>query len=295
GSPLKEVGADENLLFKDHTHTFVKKRGRSPKALFLCLNIFSASRNLLMLLLQVLRLLTMLISFITLFVVSLMNLSRSLTLLNSSNRSRSSSVCVRSSLDTNVSSMVVNAPKGLFPPEPEHYRGPKLKVAIIGAGLAGMSKAFELLDQCHEVDIYESRPFIGGKVGTYVDKLGANENLLFKDHTHTFVKKGGNISEFDFQPQLEPIHGILAFLSTNQIKTYDKARNAVALALGPVVKALVDPDGALKDVRDLDSEIEANFGITNLLYTPDADFSCFGGLALTSPEDYYIEGQGSLL
>ncbi|KAL6287846.1 hypothetical protein ACE6H2_012236 [Prunus campanulata] len=139
---------------------------------------------------------------------------------------RSSSVCVRSSLDTNVSDMSVNAPKALFPPEPEHYRGPKLKVAIIGAGLAGISTAFEHLDQGHE--------------------------------------------------------------------TYDKARNAVALALGPVVKALVDPDGALRDVRNLDSD-EASFGITNLLYTPDADFSCFAGLALTSPEDYYIEGQGSLL
>jgi len=43
------------------------------------------------------------------------------------------------------------APKGLFPPEPEHYRGPKLKVAIVGAGLAGMSTAVELLDQGHEV------------------------------------------------------------------------------------------------------------------------------------------------
>lgn len=36
-------------------------------------------------------------------------------------------------------------------------------------------------------------------------------------------------------------------------------------------------------------------GLDNLLYTPDADFSCFADLALTSPEDYYIEGQGSLL
>ena len=43
------------------------------------------------------------------------------------------------------------APKGLFPPEPEHYRGPKLKVAIIWAGLAGMSTAVELLDQGNEV------------------------------------------------------------------------------------------------------------------------------------------------
>ncbi|KAA0062582.1 zeta-carotene desaturase [Cucumis melo var. makuwa] len=58
---------------------------------------------------------------------------------------------VKSSLDKDVSDMSVNAPKGLFPPEPERYRGPKLKVAIIGAGLAGMSTAVELLDQGHEV------------------------------------------------------------------------------------------------------------------------------------------------
>ncbi|KAI5326570.1 hypothetical protein L3X38_035644 [Prunus dulcis] len=36
---------------------------------------------------------------------------------------RSSSICVRSSLDTNVSDMSVNAPKGLFPPG--HYRAPE--------------------------------------------------------------------------------------------------------------------------------------------------------------------------
>lgn len=36
-------------------------------------------------------------------------------------------------------------------------------------------------------------------------------------------------------------------------QTYDKARNAVALALSPVVRALVDPDGALRDIRNLDS------------------------------------------
>ncbi|KAK8620253.1 hypothetical protein V6N13_066734 [Hibiscus sabdariffa] len=186
---------------------------------------------------------------------------------------------VKSSLDNNVSDMSVNAPKGLFPPEPEHYRGPKLKVAIIGAGLAGMSTAVELLDQGHEVDIYESRPFIGGKVGSFVDrkgnhiemglhvffgcynnlfrlmkKVGANKNLLVKDHTHTFVNKGGEIGELDFRfPVGAPIHGVRAFLATNQLKTYDKARNALALALSPVVKALIDPDGAMRDIRDLDN------------------------------------------
>ncbi|KAJ6996217.1 hypothetical protein D5086_009998 [Populus alba] len=183
------------------------------------------------------------------------------------------------SLETKVSDMSVNAPKGLFPPEPAHYRGPKLKVAIIGAGLAGMSTAVELLDQGHEVDIYDSRSFIGGKVGSFVDrrgnhiemglhvffgcynnlfclmkKVGADKNLLVKDHTHTFVNKGGEIGELDFRFLFgAPLHGIRAFLSTNQLKPYDKARNAVALALSPVVKALIDPDGALRDIRDLDS------------------------------------------
>ncbi|GJU80785.1 zeta-carotene desaturase [Tanacetum coccineum] len=198
---------------------------------------------------------------------------------------------VRSDLDKDVSDMRTNvtygiqlvsdigAPKGLFPPEPEHYRGPKLKVAIIGAGLAGMSTAVELLDQGHEVDIYESRTFIGGKVGSFVDKggnhiemglhvffgcynnlfrllkkVGAEKNLLVKDHTHTFVNRGGEIGELDFRfPVGAPLHGINAFLTTNQLKTYDKARNAVALALSPVVRALVDPDGAMNQIRNLDN------------------------------------------
>ncbi|XP_042047370.1 zeta-carotene desaturase, chloroplastic/chromoplastic-like [Salvia splendens] len=188
-------------------------------------------------------------------------------------------VTIRSDLDSNVSDMRTNAPKGLFPPEPEHYRGPKLKVAIIGAGLAGMSTAVELLDQGHEVDIYDSRSFIGGKVGSYVDKkgnhiemglhvffgcynnlfrllkkVGGEKNLLVKDHTHTFVNKGGEIGELDFRlPIGAPLHGINAFLTTNQLEPYDKARNALALALSPVVRALVDPDGAMRDIRDLDN------------------------------------------
>ena len=43
------------------------------------------------------------------------------------------------------------------------------------------------------------------------------------------------------------------------------------------------------------SQLDQAAGIDNLLYTPDADFSCFADLALTSPSDYYREGEGSLL
>ena len=36
-------------------------------------------------------------------------------------------------------------------------------------------------------------------------------------------------------------------------------------------------------------------GIDNLLYSADAEFSCFADLALTSPGEYYKEGEGSLI
>ena len=49
---------------------------------------------------------------------------------------------------------------------------PKLKVAVVGSGLAGLSTAVELLDQGYEVDVYEQRPFIGGKVASFRDKDG---------------------------------------------------------------------------------------------------------------------------
>ncbi|KAJ7541724.1 hypothetical protein O6H91_10G073200 [Diphasiastrum complanatum] len=192
--------------------------------------------------------------------------------------SRTHRLQMASSLQELVSDMSKNAPKGLFPPEPEKYAGPKLKVAIIGAGLAGMSTAVELLDQGHEVDIYDSRSFLGGKVGSFIDKdgnhiemglhvffgcynnlyrlmskVGADDNLLVKEHIHTFINKGGNIGELDFRfPIGAPLHGIKAFLSTNQLPVLDKAANSLALARSPVVQALFDPDGAMKTIQELD-------------------------------------------
>jgi zeta-carotene desaturase len=39
-----------------------------------------------------------------------------------------------------------------------------MRVAIVGAGLAGMATAVELVDAGHEVEIFESRPFVGGRL-----------------------------------------------------------------------------------------------------------------------------------
>jgi len=47
-----------------------------------------------------------------------------------------------------------------------------VRVAIVGAGLAGLAAAVELADAGHRVDLYEGRSFVGGKVGSWVDGQG---------------------------------------------------------------------------------------------------------------------------
>ncbi|NJN76715.1 MAG: 9,9'-di-cis-zeta-carotene desaturase [Synechococcaceae cyanobacterium RL_1_2] len=153
-----------------------------------------------------------------------------------------------------------------------------MKVAIVGAGLAGLSTAVELVDAGHEVEIYESRPFVGGKVGSWIDKdgnhlemglhvffgcyynlfalmkkVGTFESLLLKEHTHTFINEGGRVGELDFRfPTGAPFNGLKAFFTTSQLSLLDKAANSLALGTSPIVRGLVDFEGAMKTIRELD-------------------------------------------
>lgn len=153
-----------------------------------------------------------------------------------------------------------------------------MRVAIVGAGLAGLAAAVDLCDAGHRVDLYESRPFVGGKVGSWVDdggnhiemglhvfffnyanlfalmrKVGAFGNLLPKQHTHLFVNKGGDLRELDFRfPIGAPFNGLKAFFTTPQLHWIDKLRNALALGTSPIVRGLVDYEGAMRVIRALD-------------------------------------------
>lgn len=153
-----------------------------------------------------------------------------------------------------------------------------MRVAIAGAGLAGMTTAVDLVDAGHEVEIFESRPFVGGKVGSWVDpdgnhvemglhvffgcyynlfalmkKVGAFDDLLLKEHVHTFINRGGETGSLDFRfPVGAPLHGLKAFFTTSQLSVQDKVQNAIALGTSPIVRGLIDFDGAMKTIRDLD-------------------------------------------
>ena len=130
----------------------------------------------------------------------------------------------------------------------------------------------------HEVEIFELRPFVGGKVSSWKDKegnhiemglhvffgcyynlfgimerTGSYDLLRMKEHIHTFVNKGGELGALDFRfPVGAPVSGLQAFARTEQLGWGDKAANALRLGTSPIVRALVDFDGGMDMVRDLD-------------------------------------------
>ncbi|CAN0451492.1 unnamed protein product [Ascophyllum nodosum] len=166
-------------------------------------------------------------------------------------------------------------------PEIKVPQDQKLKVGIIGGGLAGMITAMDLSEAGHDVEIFEARPFMGGKVGSWQDKDGNHiemglhvffgcyynffgifrrlgifeSSLRLKTHTHQFVNKGGELGGLDFRMGGigAPFNGLKAFATTGQLGIYDKMANALALGTSPIVKALINFDAAMEDVRALDS------------------------------------------
>lgn len=155
----------------------------------------------------------------------------------------------------------------------------KLKIGIVGAGLAGMVAAMDLADAGHDVEMFELRPFVGGKVSSWQDKEGNHiemglhvffgcyynlfgimkrtgsfdTELRVKEHVHTFVNEGGTLGSLDFRfPIGAPISGLQAFAKTEQLGLGDKFHNALRLGTSPIVRALFDFDGGMDMVRDLD-------------------------------------------
>jgi 15-cis-phytoene desaturase len=132
-----------------------------------------------------------------------------------------------------------------------------MRVAIAGAGLAGLSCAKYLTDLGHTPIVLERRDVLGGKVAAWKDAdgdwyetglhifFGAYPNMLqlfaeldiedrlqWKEHTMIFnqPEAPGTYSRFDFPDLPAPINGVMAILGNNDMLTWaEKIRFGIGL------------------------------------------------------------------
>jgi 15-cis-phytoene desaturase len=132
-----------------------------------------------------------------------------------------------------------------------------MRVAIAGAGLAGLSCAKYLTDAGHTPIVLERRDVLGGKVAAWKDEdgdwyetglhifFGAYPNMLqlfkeleiedrlqWKEHTMIFNQPDapGTYSRFDFPDLPAPVNGVVAILSNNDMLTWaEKIRFGLGL------------------------------------------------------------------
>lgn len=124
-----------------------------------------------------------------------------------------------------------------------------MRVAIAGAGLAGLSCAKYLVDAGHTPIVLESRDVLGGLVAAWKDEdgdwyetglhiffgaypnilqlfkeLGIEDRLQWKEHTMIFnqPEKPGTYSRFDFPDLPAPWNGIIAILRNNAMLTWEE-------------------------------------------------------------------------
>ena len=122
-----------------------------------------------------------------------------------------------------------------------------MRVAIAGAGLAGLSCAKYLVDEGHTPILLESRDVLGGLVAAWKDddgdwyetglhvffgaypnmlqllkELGIEDRLQWKKHTMIFnqPEKPGTYSRFDFPNLPAPLNGGVAILRNNDMLSW---------------------------------------------------------------------------
>ncbi|GBF82692.1 15-cis-phytoene desaturase [Aphanothece sacrum] len=124
-----------------------------------------------------------------------------------------------------------------------------MRVAIAGAGLAGLSCAKYLVDAGHTPIVLERRDVLGGKIAAWKDKdgdwyetglhiffgaypnmlqlfkeLGIEDRLQWKEHSMIFnqPETPGTYSRFNFPDIPAPVNGIVAILRNNDMLTWEE-------------------------------------------------------------------------
>ncbi|MEI7787304.1 MAG: FAD-dependent oxidoreductase [Chlorobiaceae bacterium] len=122
-----------------------------------------------------------------------------------------------------------------------------MKIAIFGAGVAGLSAAIELVDRGHSVEIYEKRKILGGKVSVwkdsdgdsiesglhivfggyeqlqkYLKRVGAEDNYHWKEHALIYAESDGRQSYFKKAKLPSPWAEVVGGLQTDFLTMWDK-------------------------------------------------------------------------
>ncbi|MBC8041964.1 MAG: FAD-dependent oxidoreductase [Rhizobacter sp.] len=122
-----------------------------------------------------------------------------------------------------------------------------MKIAIFGAGVAGLTAAIGLVDKGYEVELYEKRAVLGGKVSVWKDadgdsiesglhivfggytelqrilkKIGAEQNYSWKEHSLIYAEPDGKQSYFKKANLPSPWAELVGGLQANFITLRDK-------------------------------------------------------------------------
>jgi len=145
-----------------------------------------------------------------------------------------------------------------------------MRVAIAGAGLAGLSCAKYLSDAGHTPIVLEARAVLGGKVAAWQDadgdwyetglhiffgayrnmrrlfaELNIEDRLQWKSHSMIFNQKDnpGTYSRFDFPDIPAPFNGVAAILGNNDMLTWPEK---ISFGLG-LVPAMLRGQGYVEE------------------------------------------------
>jgi zeta-carotene desaturase len=129
------------------------------------------------------------------------------------------------------------------------------RVAVVGGGVAGLAAACALAQDDYSVDLFEQKPYVGGRASSYLHPgvgevidncqhivLGCCTNILdmlrragAEDAMHwsdgiTFLEPGGRRTQLRPAPLPAPLHSTPSFLMARALRTRDKIAIARAIA-----------------------------------------------------------------
>jgi squalene-associated FAD-dependent desaturase len=130
------------------------------------------------------------------------------------------------------------------------------RVAVVGGGVAGLAAACALAQDGYAVDLFERRPYVGGRASSYLypaveetidncqhiilgcctyirdllRRAGAEDAIRWSSGI-TFLEPGGRQTELKPSPLPAPLHSTPSFLSTKALDLRDKIAIARAIAV----------------------------------------------------------------